>query len=122
MLIALIAAMLLGGGSLGIMDFLAETKADVKVVVVDQDRRAAALATLKDMKKGATAMNKQTGKSVKQLDQTLQPHDVDEAAIEAIWAEHFERVDQYNRDMIDYRFQLKEYVTREEWRQLFGSE
>jgi len=122
MLIALIAAMLLGGGSLGIMDFLAETKADVKVVVVDQDRRAAALATLKDMKKRATAMNKQTGKSVKQLDQTLQPHDVDEAAIEAIWAEHFERVDQYNRDMIDYRFQLKEYVTREEWRQLFGSE
>lgn len=122
MLIALIAAMLLGGGSLGIMDFLAETKADVKVVVVDQDRRAAALATLKDMKKRASTMNKQTRKSVKQLNKTLQPHDIDEAAVEAIWAEHFERVDQYNRDMIDYRFQLKEHVTREEWQQLFGSE
>lgn len=122
MLIALIASMLLGGGSFEIMDFIAETKADVKVVIVDKERRAAALATLKDMKKRAAAMNKQSGKSLKQLNKALQPHDADDATIEAIWAEHFERVDQYNRDMIDYRYQLKEYVTREEWQQLFGSE
>jgi inorganic pyrophosphatase len=122
MLIALIASMLLGSGSFGIMDFIAETRADAKVVIVDQDRRAAALATLKDMKIRAATMNKETNKRVKQLNKILQPYDIDKAAVEAIWAEHFEQVDQYNRDMIDYRYELKEYVTREEWQQLFGLE
>jgi hypothetical protein len=40
--------------------------------------------------------------------------------IEAIWSDYFEAVDEFNSDMIDLRFELKDSVTREEWEQLFG--
>lgn len=120
MLIAIFVTMLLGGGSMAAMDYIADTRKDVKTVIVDTDRRGSALSTLKKMKKRASAMNKQAGKNSKRLKKTLQQHDATDAAIDAIWSEQFAAVDQYNRDMIDLRFQLKEDVTREEWQQLFA--
>lgn len=122
MLIAIIVGILLGGGTTGVMAYIADTRSEVKSVVVDPERRSEAGATLKQMKKRASAMNKQAGKSARQLKKALRDHDVTEERIEAIWAAHYDRVDQFNRDMIDLRFELKEHVTRDEWQQLFGQQ
>jgi thioredoxin reductase len=119
MLIALIVGMLLGGGSSGIMAYVADARADVKTVVEDKTRRGEALAILKRMKKRAGALHKQAGKSGKALNKALKSRAVPDADVEAIWSAHFERVDQFNADMIDLRFELREQLTREEWRQLF---
>ncbi len=120
MLIALIVALLLGGGSISVMDYIADTKKDVKTIIVEPDRRADALATLKQMKKRASALKKESGKTSKRLTRALKTHDVTEAEIDAIWAEHYAAVDQFNRDIIDLRFELKDSVTRDEWQQLFA--
>ncbi|MGB5624750.1 MAG: hypothetical protein WBM61_03385 [Woeseiaceae bacterium] len=120
MLVALIVTLLLGGGSISVMDYIADTKKDLKTVIVEPDRRGSAMSTLKAMKKRAAAMNKQAGKSGKRLKKALQQHDLTDAAIDEIWTAHFASIDQFNRDMIDLRFQLKNDVTRDEWQQLFG--
>jgi uncharacterized protein YpuA (DUF1002 family) len=119
MLIALIVALFLGGGSISVLDYIADTRKDVKTVVAEPDRRSAALATLKTLKKRAAALDKQTRKRARRLTKALNSHEITEAQIEEIWAAHYAAVDQFNRDMIDLRFQLKDSVTRDEWQQLF---
>ena len=121
MLIAIIVAFLLGGGAGGVMAYISDTRADAKVVIEDKDRRSEAMATLKRMEKEAAVLQKQSGKRFKQLGKALQDHEATKAEIDAIWSEHFERVDTFNREMIDLRFELREHVTREEWQQLFGN-
>jgi hypothetical protein len=120
MLIAIFVTMLLGGGSTAVMDYLSDTRQNVKTVIVDEDRRSSAFTTLKIMKKRSAAMNKQAARSGKQLDKALRDHDGSAEVIEAIWSDYFEAVDEFNSDMIDLRFELKDSVTREEWEQLFG--
>lgn len=120
MLIAIIVAFLLGGGAGGVMAYISDTRADVKVVIEDKDRRSEALAMLKRMEKEAAALEKQSGKRARQLGKALQDHEATDAEVYAIWSEHYERVDAFNREMIDLRFELREHVTRDEWQQLFG--
>lgn len=122
MLVALIVSLLMGGGSVELLEFIAETDAEIKAVVPDDARRDAARSTLKDMKKRVKVMHKQRADKTKTLNNAVKPHEVDETAIDALLAEHFTVIGQYNRDMINYRFQLKEQLTREEWQKLFNAE
>ncbi len=112
----------MGGGSVELLEFIAATDTEIKTVVTDDARRDAAQATLKDMKKRVEVMHKQRANTTRTLDNAVKPHEVDETAIDALLEEHFAMIGQYNRDMIDYRFQLKEQVTREEWQKLFGAD
>ena len=50
MLIALITILILGGSNTAMLDFIAETQDEVKVVMEKDDRRKAALSTLKALK------------------------------------------------------------------------
>lgn len=122
MLVALITIMLLGGGSAGLLGYIAETRDNVKTVMEKDERRKAALATLKDMKKRTNARNKQVKKSSKELAAALSQNEINDADIDAIWDNYIAEVNQHNYDMLDLRFQLKDQLTREEWQQVFPAD
>lgn len=122
MLVALITIMLLGGGSAGLLGYIAETRDNVKTVMEKDERRKAALATLKDMKKRTNARNKQVKKSSKELAAALSQNEINDADIDAIWDYYIAEVNQHNYDMLDLRFQLKDQLTREEWQQVFPAD
>ncbi len=119
MLIALFTIYFLGGGSGGILDYIADTKDRVEMVLADGERQEEALAVLKTIKKTATAHNKQVKRTAKGLQKTFRNHESTAAEIDALWAEHYAAINRYNEKMIDLRFELKEHIDREEWEIIF---
>lgn len=122
MLIALLTILFLGGGSTATLAYIADTQDNVKTVMVRDDRRKEALGTLKAMKKRTNARNKQVERALKDLSRTLGNDDIDEADIDAIWDGYFAEIDQYDHDMVDLRFELREHVNREEWEAIFSDD
>jgi len=118
MLIALLTILFLGGGDSGLLDFIADTKDTVKVVMEKDDRQKEALSSLKAMKKRVGAHNKILKRTSKNLNEALST----DANIDAIWEAYFEQKDAYNSEMLDLRFQFRDQLTREEWQQIFGGE
>ena len=122
MLIALLTILLLGASSTGMLNYIADTKDTVKVVMEKDDRRKAVLATLKQTKKRTAAHNKVVKGASKDLSKTLSSDEATEADLDAIWQGYFASRADYNRDMLDLRFQLKDQMTREEWQQVFAED
>ena len=122
MLIALFTILFLGGSATGMLDFIADTQDTVKVVMEKDDRRKAVLATLKQTKKRTAAHNKVVKGASKDLSKTLSSDEATEADLDAIWQGYFASRADYNRDMLDLRFQLKDQMTREEWQQVFAED
>jgi hypothetical protein len=122
MLIVLITILLLGGSATGMLDFIADTQGTVKVVMESDDRRKEVLATLKETKKRTEAHNKMVKGTSKDMNTILSSDEVTEADIDAIWQGYFASRADYNRDMLDLRFQLKDQMTREEWQQVFAGD
>ena len=122
MLIALITIMLLGGGNTGMLGFIANTQDEVKLVMEKDDRQKEALATLKTMKKSTDARNKMVKSTSKDLSKALLDDDESYAEIDAIWDTYFSQRADYNREMLDLRYQLKDQMTREEWQQVFSAD
>jgi len=119
MLVALFTILILsGGGGSGILDFIANTENDVKVVMEKDDRRIEALGTLKAMKQRVSVNNKALKQTSKDLDKALSTG----ADIDVIWKAYFAQRDAYNREILDLRFQLRDQLTRDEWQQVFGGE
>lgn len=67
MLIALLTILFLGGSSTGMLDYIADTRDNVKEVMVKHERRNEALSTIKAMKKITKARNKQMKRASKQF-------------------------------------------------------
>jgi len=122
MLIALITILLLGGGSTAVLAYIADTQDAVKTVMVKDERQKEALGTLKAMKKRTNARNKQVKRATKDLNKALGQDDIDDARIDGIWDGYFAVIDQYDHDMLDLRFELREHINREEWRQIFSED
>ena len=122
MLIALFTMLILGGGATGMLDFIADTQDTVKVVMEKDDRRKEVLATLKETKKRTGAYNKVVKRASKDLSKTLSSDEVADADIDVIWEGYFASRADYNRDMLDLRFQLKDQMTREERQQVFAED
>ena len=123
MIVALLSLLFLGGGSGSeILAVLHDTKAEVKEVVVDDERKKAALVTLKSMKARCKEVGKETKKLTKELDNVFKQDDPDVDDVDVIWSRHFEEVDRYNRDMIEMRFELRAALTQEEWETIFPKE
>ena len=122
MLIALFTIMILGGSSTATLAYIADTRDSVKIVMVKDDRQKEALSTLKVMKKRTNARNKQVRRASKDLKKTLGQEDVNTADIDAIWAGYFAEIDQYDQDMLDLRWELKEHINREEWQEIFAAD
>ena len=120
MLTILLISLLLGGGSTALLAYIADAQDSVKVVMVKDERRKEALSTLKSMKKRTNARNKQVKRATKDLNKALGQDDVNTADIDAIWAGYFAEIDQYDQDMLDLRFELKEHINRAEWKEIFS--
>ena len=120
MLIALITILILGGSSTGMLDYIADTQDNVKVVMQKDDRRKEAIGTLKAMKKRANAHNKMVKGASKDMKNILSSQELTDASLDTIWDEYFAQRASYNRDMLDLRYQLKDQMTREEWQQVFA--
>ena len=122
MLIALFTVLLLGGTSSFVLDFVADTRDNVKIIVPKGDRQKAALDTLKAMKKSEKVYRKNLKVAGKDLYMALDLPDDVESEIDAVWTAHFAEVQRRNDEMLDLRFELREQLTREEWGAIFSSE
>ena len=122
MLIALFTILFLGGSDTGMLDFIADTQDIVKVVMEKDDRRKEVLATLKETKKRTNAYNKTVKGVSKDMSKILSSDDPTDADLDLSWDVYFASRANYNRDMLDLRFQLKDQMTREEWQQVFAED
>lgn len=123
MLIALMTILFLGGGAApGFMDYIADSRDQVKDVMEKGEQRDQALDTLKSMKERAKEFNKQGKRTAKDLGKLLETGGASEQEINAIWSAHFDNYDKFNNDMLDLRFELKDSVSRDEWVQVFPKE
>lgn len=120
MLIALITILLLGGGDTGMLDFIANTQDEVKVVMEKDDRQKEVLATLKTMEKLTDGHNKMVKGASKDLSNALSNAEVTDAEVDTVWDAYFSQRADYNQEMLDLRFQLKDQMTREEWNEVFA--
>ena len=122
MLIALMTILFLGGSMTGLLDFIAQTEDNIKIVMEKDARQKGALATVKEMKKRTKARNKQVNKSRKELSTLLGDPEATEADIDATWNTFYAEVESYNVDMLDLRFGLRDRLTRDEWQQVFSED
>jgi hypothetical protein len=119
MITALIISMLFGGGSTAMLGYIANAQDSVKIIMVKDERRKQALSTLKAMKKRTNARNKEVRRATKNLNKALDQDNINAADIDAIWDVYFAEIDQYDNDMLDLRFELKDHISREEWKEIF---
>ena len=117
MLIA-IFIFLFSGGSFAILDFIVEKEDRVAKVVMDDVRKKSSLDITKKMTSRAEEFQKQRSASKKQAEKLIKKS-ADVEAIDSVISTHFEQYKQYNADMIDLRFELKEQITEKEWRAIF---
>ena len=123
MLIALFTILFLGGGSATqLLGNISEVQDRVKIVMPKDDQRKEALSVLNTMEKRTKSRNKMVKNTVKQMSKELEDHDVTDADIDAVWNDYVQGVDEFHRDMIDLRFELKQHISREEWQQVFGGD
>jgi hypothetical protein len=64
----------------------------------------------------------QVKSSVKHLAAVLASAGQQNADMDKAWWMYFERVDIYNADMLDLRYELREQLTRDEWERIFPAE
>jgi hypothetical protein len=122
MLIALFTILFLGGSETGMLDYIADTRDTVKVVMEKDDRGKEAARTLKAMKKLSVAHTKMVRRASKDISKTLSSDEANDVDIDVIWDDYFEQRAAYNHEMLDLRFQLKDQMTREEWQRVFAAE
>ena len=121
MLMALIAVLFLGGGTTNaVLSYVAATKSNVADVIEEPERRSEIKATLGQMKQRSKAQDKTARQILKRLQGELGEHEANTAAIDSVLDDHLASLHEYNEDMIDLRFQLKDKLSREEWAELFG--
>ena len=111
MLIALLTLLFLGGGgSSAVLAEIAESRSEIKEVVVDDERRDAALDTLKDMKARQKAHSKDVRSTIKALKKELKGAS-DSEVVDATWDAYFTAMQATNADMIELRFELRDQLT-----------
>jgi septal ring factor EnvC (AmiA/AmiB activator) len=120
MLIALFTILLLGGTSSTLLGEISDVQDNIKLVMPKNDQRKAAQGILKQMQKTTEARNKQVGKSSKQLNKALADHEFDASEIDRMWSEYHETRKNFQMEIIDLRFELKEHISREEWKEIFN--
>ena len=70
----------------------------------------------KDAERFLESMEERRAELLEQFEQ----YGSDRAAIEAMFARQDAAVDEMTRRVIDYRFELRDHLTAEEWRAVFG--
>jgi len=120
MLIALFTILLLGGGgSSSLLDFISDTGDQVKIVVEDKERQKEALKIVKAAKQRFSARGKAFGSLSKRIKAVMKSGEYTRQDIDDAWYRFFAINDQYSREIVELRFQLRDKLTREEWERIF---
>jgi hypothetical protein len=123
MLLALYTIFVLsGGGTFGPMLFIDEALGSAKAVIVEDDRRKDATATLKAMKSSTSDYTKATKKLAKNMDFDADDREVSNEAIDVFWGDLFALNSGYTKEIVDLRFQLRDQLSRDEWGAMFPAQ
>lgn len=123
MLIAIMTILFLGGsGVFGPIAFVDEAIDNARIAISDDDHRKATVAELKAINKRSKEYMKTVKGLGKDLNSYFSEHEVANEEIEAAWTSIFELNDEYSRDIIEMRFELRDQLSREEWQALFPAE
>jgi len=122
-LIAIMTILFLGGsGVFGPIAFVDEAIDNARIAISDDDHRKATVAELKAINKRSKEYMKTVKGLGKDLNSYFSEHEVANEEIEAAWTSIFELNDEYSRDIIEMRFELRDQLSREEWQALFPAE
>jgi len=120
MLIALFTLLFLGGDATPMLAYIDEYQERANTVITDASSREQAKSIFKTMED----RNKDHGKKVNgygtQLGEMSEDPNATDAEIDAIWDQYFQDVDAYHAGLTDARFELKQYVSRDEWQAIFA--
>ena len=121
MIAALITILILGGGvESAVLDYVKYIRGTVADVVADDDRKAEARSILDDAKKLTKDHARTNETAFESLLAETGSIDADVTTIESLWEDHHQAVKNYNEQMIDLRFRLRDTLTRDEWEALFA--
>jgi len=126
-LIILLGALFLGGATLAAGVFgtgksLGDVGKSVKKQVADESRRNAAREVIGRWSSDVKGFLKQSGHRQKTLAKLMRRHDATRPELTAVISEQASASDELDRRALDYRFALKEQLTREEWGRVFAVE
>jgi hypothetical protein len=120
MLLALYTIFVLsGGGTFGPIVLIDEALDSAKIVIVEDDRRKEATATLKEMKERSSDYTKATKKLAKDLGPDTDDRDVSDEDLDVFWGKIIKLNSEYSNDIVEMRFQLRDQLSGEEWAALF---
>lgn len=126
MLIALLAAYLLGGGGAGggILTPAAVKQIgdQIEVAVLEPARAGAAAQTLAELKDAIKGFDKRFAKSGKELSKLYKDHSADAEQMLAVLEPLNAGWEASQQRAIELRFELRESMTEEEWAAVFGGE
>jgi hypothetical protein len=111
-----------GGGTFGPMLFIDEALDSAKTVIVDDDQRKGATATLKAMKSSASDYTKATKKLAKDMDFDADDREVSNEDIDVFWDDLLALNSGYSKEIVDLRFQLRDQLSRDEWEAMFPAQ
>lgn len=119
MIVALIALLFLGGGSVGMLEDINLAQGRIKVVMEKGDERKGAESVLKIMAKRTKSRNKIIKKIRKEISDSFSEYEGAGEGIEEVLEQYRDERTSYNNDMIDLRFELKQYISREDWAKVY---
>ena len=108
-----------GGGTFGPIVFIDEALDSAKVVIVEDDRRKEATATLKAMRKRSSEYKKGAEKLAKDWGPDTDNRDVSDEDLDEFWDKMINLNSEYSNDIVEMRFQLWDQLNRREWEAMF---
>ena len=120
MLIALFTMLFLGGDATPLLAYIDAYQERAKTVITDEGRRDQAKSILKAMEDRNRDHGKTVNSQAELLGEMSEDPNATDAEIDAIWDEYFQDVDAYHAGLADARFELKQYVSRDEWQAIFA--
>ena len=120
MIAALIAVLFLaGGGALGYIYDIDKIETGVKTLVKDEPRRSEALEILESMKTNNSSYADSLAGVADEWQVVLSDQVATDTNLDAIWKQYLQDMDDFQREFVDLRFELKEQLNREEWAAIF---
>lgn len=120
MIVALLTLLFLGGASTQFLEALDSYQDRVEDVIPKGERQQQAEAVFKNMEDSIDRRHEVMKDVADELDKLLKDPDVADADLDAVLGRYASVVQVTHRDLLDARFELKNYVTREEWQQIFS--
>jgi hypothetical protein len=125
MLVALFTIWLLSGSAdstLLALGYLAEKHEAAELVLEHDEHREEALDILQAMLSRAEDQSGLEAESREQLQAMIQLRSATTEELSQLLARHRESRGDYGSDLLDFRYELKKLISREDWNKIFGEQ